>query len=640
MRPGPSFTPKIALLCVLAAVGAAAQVPATRPNTIPSESPTSRATRGPEGMPARFGETVVGSGGATLIVQVVGEDQSSLTRQTLVKLRSEIDGWENWNTTNDKSQVTFLGVPPGNYTVEVSAAGYRPALEQLAVYASSLPVNRIIVVLRRDEAGIALSALPVSNIPANARKDAEKGLVALRSGKIKDAEKYLLKAYKKAADSADLNYLLGVLFSQKKDLSQAQTYLAKAVTLDARHVRAWTMLGGVRLQLEDHTGAVAALEQAVSVDTQYWMAHWLLANGYLEVAEFDKARQEAQLAIRTGKGAANAAQLPLGTALAHLGRREEAIAALEGFLRDVPRSPAAAQVRDTIAGLKTAGSNASAQPTVAALPAAVVTPEPRLSLPNWGPAGIDDVRPPVAIGVSCPEQQVLKGAQQRIVELVTDLSRFEAREEILHENLDELGKPLTRETRRFSYVAAFSRPDPGVPRIEEFRKGAGGTTGSPEKIATHGLPGLVFVFHPDHMDSYAMTCEGLGEWQGQATWLVHFRQREDRPNRLHAYVLGPEMHFVDLKGRAWIAASTFHIVHMEAELVRPLPGLRLLAHHQIVDYGEVTFAKKNTVLWLPKNAELYFHFQGHRFHRRHAFANFRLFSVEASDKVSAPKTTP
>jgi hypothetical protein len=34
-----------------------------------------------------------------------------------------------------------------------------------------------------------------------------------------------------------------------------------------------------------------------------------------------------------------------------------------------------------------------------------------------------------------------------------------------------------------------------------------------------------------------MTCEGLGDWRGQATWLVHFQQREDRVNHMQSYLV-------------------------------------------------------------------------------------------------------
>ncbi len=635
MPRGASFVTKVALLCLLTALVMNAQAPRPAPDP---QSPADRpgGMGAPPSMPGKF---LVGVGDTTLVVQVFAEERGASGLESMVTLRSEMNGWENYQTIQFTSEVTFPGLAPGVYSLEVSAVGYRTAVERLDIDGVRR-VLRATITLKRDPTGSQLSATPVSLIPRPARKDTERGLVALRSKKLKDAEKYLLKAYKRAPESADLNYLLGVLFSQKNDFAQAQSYLAKAATIDARHVRALTALGGVLLQQNDCGGAIKNLQQAISVDPQYWLAHWLLANGFLKQKEFEKARNEAQLAVETGKGAANAAQLSLGEAWAGLGRSQEAIAALEGYLRDMPASPAAPQVRQRIAQLKlppTANASlreaaAGPQPSLEATVSA--PPEARLSLPNWEPPGIDDVRPPVAAGVTCPERQVIAGATQRVLDLVADIARFESREEVIHEDLDELGTPRTRESRTFSYVATFSRPAPGVPSVSEYRIAASGSPSFPQRIATLGLPTLAFVFHPDLRDNYTLTCEGLGEWQGQATWLVHFRQREDRPSRLMSYIVGPEMHVVDQKGRAWIAASTFHIVHMEAELVRPVLPLRLLTQHQIVDYGLVNFANKNTALWLPTNAELYFHFQGHRFHRRHKFDRFRLFSVDATQQVS------
>jgi hypothetical protein len=101
----------------------------------------------------------------------------------------------------------------------------------------------------------------------------------------------------------------------------------------------------------------------------------------------------------------------------------------------------------------------------------------------------------------------------------------------------------------------------------------------------------------------------MGELHGQATWLVHFRQRDDRPNRIHDFKIGGMIYSVDLKGRAWITPDKFQIVRMESELVKPMPNIQLLTEHQIVEYGPVQFQKKKVELWLPKSAELYFDFR-------------------------------
>lgn len=249
------------------------------------------------------------------------------------------------------------------------------------------------------------------------------------------------------------------------------------------------------------------------------------------------------------------------------------------------------------------------------------------------------MKPSVAVGVTCPQQQVLEGVGQRVKELISDLARIEAAETLIHEDMDEVGHPRARETKRFSYVAAVSEPVPGLPRVDEYRQAASGPATFPGGIASLGFPGLAFVFHSGLRDDFDLVCEGLGTWQGQATWLVHFRQRENRPNRLLGYKLGQGVDTVDLKGRAWIAASTFQMVRMEAESVRPAPAIQLLGQHIIADYGPVRFSNKgkdDVELWLPKKVELYFHFRGHRYHRRHDFENFRLFSVDSTEKLVRP----
>jgi hypothetical protein len=137
-----------------------------------------------------------------------------------------------------------------------------------------------------------------------------------------------------------------------------------------------------------------------------------------------------------------------------------------------------------------------------------------------------------------------------------------------------------------------------------------------------------------------MVCEGLGDWHGQASWLVHFRQRDDRPNHMHAYKVGNQIHPVKLKGRAWITADKFQIVRIEAEMVSPMPEIQLLSEHQVVEYGPVPFPKKNTSLWLPKSAEIYFDFRKHRYYRRHSFDHYMLFSTDTDEKRKEPVVNP
>jgi hypothetical protein len=262
--------------------------------------------------------------------------------------------------------------------------------------------------------------------------------------------------------------------------------------------------------------------------------------------------------------------------------------------------------------------------------------KPQPPLWSWGPPGIDQAPSAITDGVTCQQQQVLDGVAQRLNELLDNISQFDAVEEVVHEEQDKTGRMRTRDRRKFAYLGTISRLPSGAPKIEEDRQSMSVSAGFPGAIATIGLPTLAFAFHPSIRDSFDMNCEGLGAWRTQPTWLIRFQQREDRPRLLQSYNIGNRLHPVALQGRAWIDASTFQIVHVEAELVRPMPQIELLRHHQVVDYGMVTFKKGNTEMWLPKKAELYFYFRGHRYYRRHNFDEFRLFSVDVAEKVTLP----
>jgi hypothetical protein len=95
-----------------------------------------------------------------------------------------------------------------------------------------------------------------------------------------------------------------------------------------------------------------------------------------------------------------------------------------------------------------------------------------------------------------------------------------------------------------------------------------------------------------------------------------------------------------LKGRAWISPGNFQIVRIEADMANPMHEIQLLSEHQVVEYGPVPFAKKNTMLWLPKNVEIYFDFRKRRYYRHYSFDRYMLFDVNTDEKDKAPASNP
>jgi tetratricopeptide (TPR) repeat protein len=585
-------------------------------------------------------------GTGVLVFTVFAERSSAhLDRQAILKLVNQADHSATWQTTDDTAQGIFTDVPFGNYDVEVSAVGYLSVHKEMPVL-NSLRPSQIEIVLHRDPAAINLDLADTVMSP-KARKEAKRAVSLLKSNNLTAAQKQLDEAYKLAPSSPDLNFLLGYLYFQKKDFSQAGSYLGTAANLSPHNAQALTLLGRTGLEREDYPAARSALEQAVLADSDNWLPHNLLADAYLRQKSYDKARDEAQTAISKGKDAASSAQLVLGEALVGLGHDQEAVRALNEFLEQSPRHPMAGQVRSLVAEINDRNTNPSETPAASVaevhLPGVdplAALPAPGLSVKSWQPPGVDDIKPAIAASVACPTSQVIEQSGQRVQELVGDVARFAAVEDLFHQALDTYGIPIRTETRKYNYVASISEPQPGFLAVDEYRADKLSLAGYPDQIASTGFAALALVFHPHMRDNFDMICEGLGDWRGQATWLVHFRQREDRPNRMHSYKVGNQIRSVPLKGRAWISADKFQIVRIEAELVKPMPEIQLLGEHQVVEYGPIPFPKKNTTLWLPKSAEIYFDFRKHRYYRRHSFDHYMLYSVDADEKRKEPTAKP
>ncbi len=580
------------------------------------------------------------------LIAVTGEDKSPLDRQALVKATNKDTQNVIWQTTGRNSEANLGALKPGAYELEVSAVGYLTSTLNVKLPVGNL-FYRVPVALQKDPSAVELNAPNQQLLPPKARREINGGVADLKSGKLKQARKNLDAADQMVPNNPDVKFLLGYLSFQEKDFKRAESDLVSASTLDPHNIQALTLLGRLQIQQQNYEAARKTLEQAVATDPESWMAHSLLADTYLKQQEYEKAREQAQLAIVKGKGAGNSAQIALGQALEKLGRNQEALEVYKKFVEESPSSPVAEQVRtmynELVHRLSNPAGNSTAAGTAAPSSSSVGTDvllaasEPGLSTKSWRPVGIDDVRPTVAEGVTCPYEHVIDGAGERMKELIDDLGRFNAIEDLLHEDLDELGHPLKKTTLQFNYVAFISEPKPGVFNVGEYRDQRSDAADFPDQIATRGLPALALIFHPDERDDFQMVCEGLGDWHGQATWLVRFQQRDDRPHRTQEYRIAGRSYQVSLKGRAWIAADTFHIVHLESELVNPMPQIQLLSEHLSVDYAPVQFQKTNVQLWLPKSAEIYFDFRRHRYLRRHSFDHFMLFSVDSAEKRNEPK---
>ena len=569
-----------------------------------------------------------------------------------------------FQTIEGDGEGVFVNLPVGDYEIEASALGYLTARQKVLVVTQT-HTEPTEIVLERDPTAVKLE-LTASDLSPKARKEAKSGLSLLKAGFLADAEKDLEKAYKLAPSNSDLNFLLGYDCFQQRQYQQAATYLGTAASLSPHNGQALTLLGRADLALGNNMAAKSALEKAVLADDDNWLPHNLLADTYLLQKDYAKARDEALTAIakgqRMGKGVAAAAQVVLGEALVGLGKRDDAIQAFNAFLTDSPQNPLASQIRALVAQLQkhapgpapaangasanaeTANANPAsadnANPDAPRADALAAVPAPELSTRSWRPLDVDDARPTMTPGIPCPTARVMDEAGRRVKAFVQDLSRFAADEDLFHQSIDAFGVATHTETRKYDYTAIVSEPQPGAVSIAEFRSDKRSQEGYPDGMQSTGFVMLGMVFHPDMQKDFQFDCEGQTDWHGQPSWVVHFRQRPDRPNRMHSYYVGTQEFPVALKGRAFIRADQSQIVRIEADMENPVQPIQLLSEHQVVEYGAVPFPKKKTTLWLPKTAEIYIDFHKRHYYRRHSFSHYLLFSVETGEQRKEPVAKP
>jgi Flp pilus assembly protein TadD len=469
-----------------------------------------------------------------------------------------------------------------------------------------------------------------------------KALEELRAGNPANAKKHLEKVSTVAPANPDVTCAWGMYYAQTYDWAKAQNYWQRTLMLDPRQPFALAGMAQFAFKDGDIPRAIDYLERAVQAPSSSWHLEECLAEAYLLHQEYDLAQQHAEHALDLGEGQASLAPLVLAQVFLQRNESKRALKILDTFLTQQPlgpRSEEARSLRRTLwqsTGVTQLAENGSAD----AKAAAFAFPEELVPPTKWMPPNVDETVPAVEAGVACPLEEIREQTGKRVGDFVSAVNRISAKETLEQEVIDRYGSPSRHESRHYAYVVSLQEIRPDRYSVEEYRNGKKGPDIFPDHIASFGLTSLVMIFHPVYRDEYEISCEGLGQWHEGAAWQVHFRQRPDKPARFRGYHIGNQWYSVSLRGRAWIAVDTFQIAHIETDLVAPVPPIRLNAEHISVNYVPVQFRTNKQELWLPQSADLFVDFDMRRVHRRHHFTEYVLFSVDETQKISAPLPKP
>jgi tetratricopeptide (TPR) repeat protein len=552
-----------------------------------------------------------------------------------VRLYSNFTSFNRIGNFAEGGNVTFEGVPPGDYIVEVRAPGYADFRDRAEMRTPGS--TSYVHVEMQPESAVLPTAPPVGPplLTPRARKELERALEALRKNDLNEARARLQRAQELAPNHPDVLYLLGILATRTNDFAEARIHLEKATSFDPKHDAAQMALGGLLVEMKDYAAAVPVLEQAASLAPQRWQPRWLLAMTYYHTQRYADAQEKVESALQLPDADDAALRLLLARIFLAQDERERAAGQAQAVLHLHPKSREVAGAQALLAELSesAAAETAAPEPTAPAAPISMRTPEPALPEVRWLPPGVDEVLPEVDPSIPCSLPDVLAGVGRRAVELVRNLERFTATERVEHTEINNRGLARAQHEKTFEYVAFIREIRPGHLAVEELRDGGPSHDAFPTTLISTGLAAFGVRFHPYYVDDLEVRCEGLGRWRGQPAWQLYFRQRDDLEPRFRSYRVQNKRTPIALKGRVWVSVNSYDILRLETELLEPLPAIALEHEQFLIEYQPVHFRERNVELWLPLNAELYIHFRGKRYRHRHSFSDYMLFSVDVGDRV-------
>jgi tetratricopeptide (TPR) repeat protein len=576
----------------------------------------------------------------TVVVSVRENSGMPIPGSAFVKLSSDFSGVHLTAPTQDGAAATFPSVRAGDYVVEVSSAGYQTTTEHATIMPTLADYN-VYVYITQESASVRSAPPGKTIMTPRLQSEIDKGLEKMRHQQFDAAHAHFDKAAKMAPGNPDVQYLTGMLEYTQQHYDLARAKFETAISIFPTHERALVALGELQLRAGQPDQAAQTLEKAYRVNGADWRMHYLLAYAYAGEKEYEKARPHAERAAELGKERAAPVRLLLARILVAEGKNGDAKRVFDSVIRDFPNDSAAQDAKAALAALERPAVVAAATPSAEPASPPPVPPAIPATPPvirPWAPPDVDAKEYVVAPDVSCSEDELLQRTEARTRKQLANFEKFMATEHIEHQELDAYGNPGPVKEKDFTYLVFIKQPRKGQFFLEESRDGRENLSSFPTVLASRGLVGLgVYLFDPNYESDLVYKCEGLGEWRGQAAWQIRFEQRKEVPSRLMTWKNSRGIFPVALKGRVWVAANTYDVLHIETDLREPLQDLELQRDHLIIDYGPVQFEHGNISLWLPWYAELYMELHGRRYHHRHTLTNYALFSVDTDHQISAPK---
>ncbi len=296
---------------------------------------------------------------AEIIVQVRNPDGTAASSG--IHLRLEVTGGAPVVecTTEGAGRCRFVPGGAGRYVVRVKQFGYKESSIDIDLVDT---LQAYVTLELKPDSGttfpdshpeiLAISAADLA-VPANARREFQKGQSALLENKLEESVSHFRKAIKFYEAFPQAYTLLGTAYLKQENWREAEKALEQAIHLDNKASDAYLALGAVLNETKEYPQAETALLRGLELMPDAPAGHYELAKTYWFLGRWKEADPHARKAVSTMPDAASPHAL-LGNILLREQDAQGALDEYHEYLRLEPFGSMAPAVRAVVEKLEKA----------------------------------------------------------------------------------------------------------------------------------------------------------------------------------------------------------------------------------------------------------------------------------------------
>jgi tetratricopeptide (TPR) repeat protein len=315
-----------------------------------------------QGIPPGSASTDTGLGGTNTIggVILVSTGQRAEHRIS-VRLQSMTRG-DRITTSDEYGNFVFRGLPPGDYTIVIDKEKeFEPFVQTVSVIQPrGMPPQsynlsvRLTLKTGRTQPGVINAEF--AKIPKRALDMYNKAVELAKTGDGSGAIQGLQGAVAEYPEFMIAYNEMGVLYMKLNELQKADEALQAAIKIEPEAYMPQMNRGIVLVMMKRYSEAEVLLRGVIKTKPDLAVAHYFLGQAVAYQGNFDEAEKELLKSVELGDEQMKEAHRLLAIIYSSRGDNKNTIAELETYLKLVPTTPDAEQLRAVIKKLKTSNT--------------------------------------------------------------------------------------------------------------------------------------------------------------------------------------------------------------------------------------------------------------------------------------------